>query len=238
MNYMKTAICDDQPQALEELRRILLRFPPVKKVHAYTDMESFWATIEAGVHYDIVFMDINWEREENGIDFAEKLYQICPYTKVVYVTGYTFDYVEDIFLRHTNLYGLLKKPVNPDQLERILEKLLEEQRVSEGKLLIYYQGGHMTVPFQDILYLESRLHKTCVVLRTREYLCSESLEGLKQQLGAQFLNCHKSYVVNMEYIQEFRGRELVLEGEHVIPVSKARAKASKEQFVSYMASRR
>ena len=235
---MKTAICDDQPQALEELRKILMRFPPIKKVHAYTDMESFWATIEAGVFYDIVFMDIYWEQEQTGLDFAERLYQVCPYTKVVYVTGFLFDYVEDIFLRHTNLCGLLKKPVNPEQLGRILEKIKEEQLKPKGKLLFHYQGSYMTVPFQDILYLESRLHKTCIVLKNREYLCGESLEGLKSQLDAQFLNCHKSYVVNMEYIQEFRSRELVLEGEHVIPVSKARAKVSKERFFSYLDSRR
>ena len=30
---MKAAICDDQPQALEELKKMLSRIPLVKKVH-------------------------------------------------------------------------------------------------------------------------------------------------------------------------------------------------------------
>ena len=29
---MRAAICDDQPQALEELKKMLLRIPAVKKV--------------------------------------------------------------------------------------------------------------------------------------------------------------------------------------------------------------
>ena len=42
---MRAAICDDQPQALEELKNLLLRIPAVKKVHAYSDMENFWAAL-------------------------------------------------------------------------------------------------------------------------------------------------------------------------------------------------
>ena len=42
---MRAAICDDQPQALEELKKMLLRIPAVKKVHTYSDMNNFWATL-------------------------------------------------------------------------------------------------------------------------------------------------------------------------------------------------
>ena len=109
---MKAAICDDQPQALEELRKILLEIPAVRKVHTYSDMDNFWATLEAGIYYDVVFMDIDWNQKETGIDFAGRLFEISPYTKLIYVTAYTMDYVEDIFFTHTNLSGFLKKPVD------------------------------------------------------------------------------------------------------------------------------
>lgn len=234
---MKAAICDDQPQALEELKKMLSRIPLVKKVHTYSEMDNFWATLKEGVYYDVVFMDIDWKQDKTGIDFAQKLYKICPYTKLVYVTAYTMDYVEDVFLSCANLSGFLKKPVNEEQLLRNLEKIRKEQSVSEGKILIYYQGSHIAIPFQDILYLESRLHKTNIVLRNCEYQCNEKMEILKKQLDDRFLNCHKSYVVNMQYIQEFSGREIILEKGHVIPISKARAKEAKESFFSYITDR-
>ncbi len=234
---MRAAICDDQPQALEELKNLLLRIPAVKKVHAYSDMDDFWAALQAGTCYDVVFMDIDWKQEKTGIDFAEKLYELSPYTKLVYVTAYTLDYVEDALLSHANLSGFLKKPVSLEQLERNVEKVRAEQSVSKGKVLIYYQGSHMAVPFQDIFYLESRLHKTSIILRNLEYVCSEKLESLRERLDDRFLKCHKSYLVNMQYIREFRGREIVLEDGRAVPVSKARAREAKERFFDYISNR-
>ena len=95
----------------------------------------------------------------------------------------------------------------------------------------------MAIPFRDILYLESRLHKARIVLKKQEYLCNERLEHLREQLDGRFLSCHKSYLVNMQYIKEFRGREILLEGEQSIPVSKARSKEAKEQFFHYVTGR-
>lgn len=234
---MRAAICDDQPQTLEELKKMCLRTPFIKTVHTYSKMDNFWATLNAGIYYDVVFMDIDWKQNETGIDFAEKLYEACPYTKLIYVTAYTMNYVEDAFLSRANLSGFLKKPVDEEKLLYNLEKIRKKQSISEGKLMIYYQGGYIAIPFQDILYLESRLHKTSVVLKNREYLCADKLETLKEQLDGRFLNCHKSYVVNMQYIQELRGREIILEKGHAIPVSKARSKEAKEGFFAYMTDR-
>ena len=234
---MRAAICDDQPEALEELKKLLLQIPAVKKVYAYSYIGAFWAALESGEYYDVVFMDIDWNQEQTGIDFAERLAELCPYTRLIYVTAHTMDYVEDIFLRHSNLGGFLQKPVKREVLLRSLEKLRAEQSADSGKLLIYCQGSHIAIPFRDIRYLESRLHKTCVVLERQEYLCNEKMEALKEQLDGRFLNCHKSYMVNMEYIREFHGRELILEDGRVIPVSKARGKASKERFFSYVSGK-
>lgn len=232
----RVAICDDQPESMEELKKLLLQTSVVGKVHTYSDIDTFWAVLEDGGYYDVVFMDIKWGQDTTatGIDFAERLYEKCPYTRLVYVTAYAAEYVEDIFLKNTNLSGFLTKPVRREQLVRNLEKIEKEQSVTAGKLLIYYQGSHIAIPFCDILYLESRLHKTNIVLKEREYLCNERLEKLKAQLGGQFLRCHKSYVVNMEYIKEFQGREIVLINRNVIPVSKARMREAKDRFFSYI----
>ena len=60
------------------------------------------------------------------------------------------------------------------------------------------------------------------------------MEKLKERLGGQFLSCHKSYVVNMEYIQEFRGNEIILVRGDIIPVSKRRHKEARDLFFSYI----
>ena len=234
---MKVAVCDDQPAALEELKNRLSQILIVKRVHTYSDIDVFWAALKAGEYYDVVFMDIDWKQNETGIDFAQQLFEISPYTRLIYVTAYALDYVEDIFLRNTNLSGFLQKPVKEELLLRNLEKIRQEQPMTEGKLLIYCQGSHIAIPFRDIRYLESRLHKTCIVLQKQEYFCNEKLERVKEQLDTRFLHCHKSYIVNMDYIQELRGREVILEDGCSVPVSKARGKEAKERVFAYVSGR-
>lgn len=68
-----------------------------------------------------------------GLDFARQLYQSCPYTKLVYITSYTLEYVEDIFLGQSNLSGFLTKPVRIEQLKKIFDKIRREaQEVEEN----------------------------------------------------------------------------------------------------------
>ena len=71
---MRAAICDDQPQALEELKKMLLRIPAVKKVHTYSDMNNFWATLKDGAYYDVVFMDIEDVYKRQGLSSAMRRY--------------------------------------------------------------------------------------------------------------------------------------------------------------------
>lgn len=231
---MNIAICDDQPEALEELRELLKQLPFVKKVHAYSNMEVFFSAVKEEAHYDGVLMDIDWKNERTGIDFAEEMQILSPLTKIIYITAYTAEYVEDIFLKASNLSGFLMKPVKPEQLEKNLLKIKEQQKASGENLVITSKGDTIVIPFQSILYIENQLHRVHIVLPNKEYWCYERLELIKERLGEQFLSCHKSYVVNMEQIVEFRSSELQLTYGKIVPVSKARYREAKKRFIAYM----
>ncbi|MCD8151370.1 MAG: LytTR family DNA-binding domain-containing protein [Clostridiales bacterium] len=231
---MRVAVCDDRTETLTELKMILSEIPTVKKIHMYSDMDNLFGMLEVGEQYDVVLLDIDWKRRETGVDFAERLYETCPYTNIIYMTAYMSEYVEDIFLKRANLSGFLTKPVRKEALERNLEKILKHEKETDGKLLVRYQRSSIVIPQKDILYLESQLHKTLITLKHKEYLCNDQLETLKKFLDSSFLNCHKSYVVNMEHIVEFRGHEIVMDDDRCIPVSRARYEQSRECFFSYM----
>ena len=235
---MRIAVCDDQVQALEEIKQMLQDMPNVEIVHLYSDMEIFFSILKEKEYYDVVFMDIDWKDKKTGLDFAEQAQKVSPYTQIVYITAYTMDYVEDIFLRQSNLSGFLMKPIKREQLERNLQKVRDKQKHDEkGKILLHYKGKELVIPFRDITYMESQLHKVKVCLIEQEYLCNEKLVNLKERLNACFLVCHKSFVVNMDYISEFQKREIILKGGKRIPISKARYNEAKSKFFTYMSGK-
>lgn len=244
---MLIAVCDDQEEILKQVKKMLSGISLVRSVDCYSDPDIFLLMLQDKT-YDAVLMDIDWNRNENGLDYAAKLYEICPYTRVIYMTAYGMNYVEDIFLNRANLSGFLKKPIVPEQLERNLQKLWKEHTDGSGRLLLHRQGSTLAVPFRDIWYLESSLHKTRVVLKSREYFCNERLTSLMEQLDKRFVNCHKSYIVNMDYIFELQGKELLLSdpmerdtasGADIrrIPISRARNEETRERYFAYAAGK-
>lgn len=234
---MNLAVCDDQPEVLEELEEMLKRFSFVKRVHTYSDMDIFLSALKEDVHYDGVLMDIDWKSERTGMDFAEEMLTLSPLTKVIYMTAYTPEYVEDVFLKMSNLSGFLMKPVRAEKLERNLKKLQRQGRGQDKNLIISSRGSVIAIPFSRILYMENQLHKVHIVLAEKEYWCYERLELIKKRLNGQFLSCHKSYVVNMEQIVEIRNTEVCLTYGKRVPVSKARYRETKEQFFAYMSEK-
>ena len=232
VQMMRVAVCDDQPEILQEMQELLLKEEDIRKVDIYSDIEIFFCMVNEEKEYDVVFMDIDWKAEKTGIDFARQLYQSCPYTKLVYITSYTLEYVEDIFLGQSNLSGFLTKPVRIEQLKKIFDKIQRETQEDGGKLLIKRQGGMLAIPFSEIRYLENRLHKTYIYTMRQECQCGENMETLKQQLDQRFLNCHKSYIVNLSQIERIEDK-LILKNGEILPIARRRKSELLKRFMQY-----
>lgn len=234
---MKVAVCDDLKENLLELECYLKQIPYVKQISLFSDMALFYEEVKEGEIYDAVLMDFEWNNNKNGIDFAEELYSLCPYSKIIYVTAYSKEYVEEALLRTPNLSGLLIKPVNQEFLVKNLDKIEKNKQDTEGKLVVRFKGNISVIPYEDICYIESQLHKSNIVLKNKEYQCTERLSQLKLRLNEQFLECHKSYLVNMDHISGFSNNGICLDCGKIVPVSKKRYSEAKAKFFEYIAGR-
>lgn len=234
---MRVAVCDDLKEQLDDIKQMLEAVSFVKIVDTFSDIDIFFEEVKEGAKYDAVLMDIDWKKVKTGIDFSEELLTLSPYTKIIYVTAYTIDYVEDAVLQTKNLSGFLMKPVNLDMLKKSLEKIRRQNIETDGKLIVKYKGNVSVIPFTDIFYLESQLHKVNIKLKEQKYQCTEKLNHIKTRLGTQFVECHKSYIINMDHIAEFHNTELVMENGEVIPISKKRYGETKARFFEYMAEK-
>lgn len=235
---MKVAVCDDERMSLVQLQEMLKKIKQVNRVDLFVNIENFMKTL-GGENYDVVLMDIVWERSKrkNGIDFASEIQKISPETRIIYITKYVEEYVEDIFLKPSNLSGVLVKPVKLEMLRKNLEKIEQDLEKTEERLVLRYQGTVLAVPFSHILYLENQLHRVVVVTEQKRYLSSENLERVKLRLDSRFLPCHKSFVVNMDKILEFQAKGIELLTGCLIPVSKSNYKTAKEKYFNYVSDR-
>lgn len=230
---MKLAVCDPFIQSIDELKMYLNSISYIKTVEYFSKIEDFFDELNTGMYYDVVLMAIDWNDVKTGIDYAKELSFICPYTNVVFMTSYTTKYVENVILKASNMGGFLMKPVKPDLLKLTLDKILEKNKDTHNKLIVRHKGSVLMIPIDDIVYLESQLHKINIVLEHVSYQCNERLDYMKTYLDHHFLTCHKSYIVNIRRLVSYKRYELMLDTGKIIPISKRRYIDVKKQLNEY-----
>ncbi len=232
---MRIAVCDDQKESLEKLGEILTKMKRVEYIKKYCQIPPLLMDLEGSESFDVIVMDICWDTDRNGIDFASQIYELYPEIKIIYVTGYHENYCQEIFLSPSNLAGYVKKPVVPGILEANLEKIWRIRKEEERKkLTVIYKNKPLVLLHKDIRYIESRMHKALIHTKKGEFSCYEKLGNLQKRLEKNFLCCHKSYLVNMDEISRIEKYQLVLFDGTELPVSKNRYDEVRKCFFRYI----
>ena len=232
---MKIALCDDEVPVLKMLHEKVLEIPYVSSVKEFSDLKTFLDSIEDGEDFDVVLMDIDWNQEINGIDAAEKLFEKVPSIQVIFVTGYNEKFSQSIFLQKSNLCGYLVKPVNTEYLDVLLKKAAKKMGINnKNTLLLKKKGEIYAIPFEQIIYLESRGHQVTVHSIKDHIQYYEQLENIKKYLPEYFMQCHKSYIVNMNYIEKIEKNRIYLTTGADMPISKAKYGESRKTYFAYM----
>ena len=232
---MQVAVCDDERIMAEILMDELREFPEIESIRSFQSMDLFWQMLDEDRRPDLVFMDIDWKQEENGIQFAEQLYRVSPDTQVIYVTAYNAAYSQDIFLRECNLCGYLAKPVEHQRLALLLEKASRNAaHKTEQNLLIHQKSRTDAIPLRKILYVESKAHQLLIHTETEVFTYYERLETLKKDLPSYFLQCHKSFLVNMNYIRRVDKSAILLKNMDTVPISRSHYTDTRDAYFRYV----
>ena len=234
---MHIAVCDDQADVLEQITCLVETIPLASTVTPYNNFDNLLTAVNNGILYDAVLMDIEWGKEDNGMDYATALHEFSPHTKVIFMTGFQEQYAQQIFLKPANLCGFLSKPIDRNLLIKILNKADKEIHQMETKKLTVSFGGVVSVfTPENIYFLESKGHTATLHTSDGKQRCYERLEALKERLPSQFVYTHKSYLVNMEFIKRIERDRVLLLNSAEIPVSKAKYTVLKKTYFSYISS--
>lgn len=208
--------------------------PQVHAVQTFSAPEELIICSEKGMEFDAVFLDLALAEQKTGIQVAEVLYRISPETRVIYVTGFTDRFVQHIFLHKANVYGFLTKPVNPELLFANLQKLEQDSSIPLDVFSFRTQSGIQSVARRDILYLESKSHLLIIHTTENEYTIYEKLSAVLEKLSCDFVQCHKSFAVNLRQIQRISAKEVRLKNGTVLPVSRAQTKKMKDAYLAFI----
>jgi len=191
-------IVDDEAPARSELAYLLSRHADVAVVGAAAGADEADGLLREG-GYDVVFLDV----ELPGLTGLE----LAPLARaaVVFVTAHE-RYAVDAFA--VEAFDYLLKPVDPERLARVLERLRERGAPGEAepppKVAVVAPGGRELVDFEQIYYVQAEGDYSRVHTYDRSYLSTDALGELARKLGPGFARVHRSYLVNLAKVSRVR----------------------------------
>jgi len=219
---LKIAICDDDPRDLLQIASLLESYRKKRKTElSYMSFQNATELLLSlrGRDYDVLLLDLLMPGI-NGMEAAREIRGHNDKLEIVFLTSSPEFAVESYSVRAR--YYLLKPP-SEEKLFPILDKLADDYRKPEDSLRIKTQTSVFSLPYGKIEFIEVIAKKLYFYLTDgsiREV--PGSLAEFEQALLSRpgFLKVHRSYLVNLQWVQELRPGELVTASGRRVPVSR------------------
>ena len=172
------------------------------------------------------------ESEQNGLEIGLKIRKMNR-DSIIFFTSTSPQYAAEAFRMQADGYFL--KPVQTKELEASLDKSLKNINFIYKKIQIRSEYMTMNIPLKDIIYIEV-FNKTCIIYTKQKTITSSiSLSELESKLEKEgFLRCHKSYLVNMNFIGEYNNFGFFLTTKQFIPISKRERLKHRETHLNWL----
>ena len=231
---MYIAICDDQKMYVDELVRLIKQWQTEKgeniRLYCYDNAFKLLEDAEE-IDFSAYFLDIMMP-ELDGMSAAKKIRIKNEKASIVFLTSHT-GFAYESYSVHAMDY--LLKPVKKERLFSILDKLLSHEKSLSDTVVLNVEGSIFRIPYYMISYVE-------VIGRHLYFnLTDGTVRKIKGTMieyehillsKPEFAQVHRSYIVNMNHVEELSANSIVtFSGQH-IPVSRLRYQDIKSKYVN------
>jgi len=216
---MNIAICDDIAEDAEEIRSYLLAYFEqhsfVGEIFVFDSGESLLAEWRPG-RFDVLFLDI-FMGGISGVDTAAKVREGDPNCLIVFITS-SGSHMRDGFALRAASY--VEKPLTPEKLEVAFTQCRSFFLKNARFIEVVSKRHTIKIPLSRIAYVEGMERSVFFNTESGETIESRmKMEDAEKQLGGSpFLRCHRSFIVNMNYVADLRGDDLIMKDGRLVPV--------------------
>ncbi|EGT3907995.1 response regulator transcription factor, partial [Clostridioides difficile] len=217
----RIVICEDDITQIAFLRECILKslegISSQIELFEFNSGEELLETNLEGI--DIFFLDIKM-LQLTGMDVAKIIRETNDTSEIIFITSIV-DYIQEGY--KVRAYRYLLKPIDFGDLnESILSCISDIIKKRENFMLIENKGIINKILINSIMYIEVRKKVLTIHTKNDTYYTKNSMDKIELELEKyNFFRCHKSYLINLEYIQFICKNTVVINDEDV-PVSKYR----------------
>lgn len=230
---VKIAICDDEKIYRDDLIKktdIYFRTTGIDVV--YFEFSDGNDLMNSSIDFDLIFIDHKM-KNINGLETVSHLRARGNDTHVIFVSSYK-DIVFDSMI--VKAFRFLIKPVSEDKLREALDSFLSET-VKCPSVIVHDESSLAVCNIKEntIIYAQAENVYTKIFTQNNTYVFRNTLSKFEEELKSSFFfRVHRSYIVNLSYIESFSKTDILLSTQEKVPISKKRYKPFREDFFEFV----
>lgn len=226
---IKCIITDDEPIARKGLQGYIDKIDFLELVGVCEDAIQLNSLLKQQ-RADLLFLDIEMPYV-SGIDFLKNTPQ-AP--KVIFTTAYEQYAIKGYEL---DVLDYLLKPISFERFLKAANKAYDyfsgASASATNYLFIKTDSKLEKVNLDELLFVEAMENYVALYTPDKKLITHSTLKALQEKLPAgQFIQPHKSYIVNIQGIQSIEGNILHVGGKYQIPISKYQKDEIMEKIVN------
>ena len=234
ISRLRLAVCDDEPAFCEQTarwsREILQQEQIEADVERFESARPLLETIEAGAAFSILLLDVMMDGMD-GMNLAAALRAQGRKTPIIFISNN-----REMALRGYEVAAAryLAKPLERQKLREALLFCCQTLGAG-GELLLPAADGHRRIQPASILYAETCGRGIRIALEGGQMESRMKISELAAMLpSSQYVFCHRTILVNLDFVTSIRYCELELKNGARLPISKYRISDLRAQLLRHL----
>lgn len=239
---IRAAFCDDDLLTLNEMKALFDGYcadnqQEIECTEFHSPLELL-AEIEKGTHFDILFLDVIMPGQ-NGMNVAREIRQNDRTVKIIFLTSSSEFAVESYTV---DAFFYYVKPIKAEDFRRLMDSALSQcEKEKQGSLILRCKNGITRIALEKLIYCEVTGRTLIFHMENGVNLESiGSLDELSSELAryGSFLRPHRSFLINMDYIQSISYKAITLDNLEKIPIPHGKCSEIKNLYLEYASNRK
>lgn len=239
---LKIATCDDTKNDLTLLETLITAYQiqhPELDIQTYnfSNGDALLFALDTEKHFDLYILDVLMP-EMTGISLGKKIRAIHSDAVLIYTTA-SKDYAIDAFSVYAFQY--LLKPVSNSDFNEMMNRFLAKSEIETAKsFLVKTKGETVNVFYNSISYIECRGHLISFILTDKTVITSNHIRIPFTEYSSpilkdsRFLITHKSYIVNLDFVQKMTNQNFTMLNGETVPISRKNYSDAKQKYLNHI----
>ena len=240
---VKIAVCDDEKQIvaslLPELTEVFAGLGVENEVEGFSSGDDLLMAIEAGDHYDLIFLDIVFPKgEPDGVEVGRRIrraYRKTGRANPVSIVYISWEQLHSADLFNVRPMNLLIKPLSREKIEAVAETYIKRVILRKGWTFSCIKGRDIcSLQVRGIVYMEALNRKIIIHLcdgGTVEFYGALKDVYEERLKDMDFIFVHASYAVNFDYVDGvYYNCVHIKNSQASLPISRNRKDDVREQY--------